>query len=75
MNSIFAKILGDSIVWDNHACMPLRPNDPSFLPQLARVRSAGVNVITLNVAYGKLGQSRGPCDARRIPLVGAGAAR
>jgi len=43
----------DGIVWDNHACMPLRPDDLSFLPQLQRVRSAGIDVISLNVAYGK----------------------
>jgi membrane dipeptidase len=45
-------LLGDALVWDNHACMPLRPDDSTFLPQLARVRAAGVHVVTLNVAYG-----------------------
>jgi membrane dipeptidase len=35
--------------------MPLRPNDVSFLPQLARVLEAGVHVITLNVAFGNQG--------------------
>lgn len=37
-----------SIVWDNHACMPLRA-DASYLPQLERYRRAGVNVVSLNV--------------------------
>jgi membrane dipeptidase len=45
-------LIGDGIVWDNHACMPLRPDDSSFLPQLERVRSAGIHVMALNVAFG-----------------------
>jgi membrane dipeptidase len=40
-----------NIVWDNHACMPLRPDDASFLPQLKRHKDAGVNVVTLNVYF------------------------
>ena len=40
-----------NIVWDNHACMPLRPNDAAFLPQLKRFRDAGVDVVTLNVYF------------------------
>ena len=40
------------IVWDNHACMPLRPNDEQFLPQLERCRQAGVTAVTLNVGFG-----------------------
>jgi membrane dipeptidase len=45
------RVLRDGIVWDNHACMPLRPGDDSFLPQLARHKAAGVNLITLNVGF------------------------
>lgn len=48
----FRTLIGDGVVWDNHACMPLRPDDLSFLPQLARVRRAGIDVMTLNVAFG-----------------------
>jgi membrane dipeptidase len=44
-------ILRSTVVWDNHACMPLRPGDVSFLPQLQRVRDSGVNVISLNVCF------------------------
>ena len=40
-------------VWDHHACMPLRPNDLSFLPQLARHRAAGFDAVTLNVGFGE----------------------
>jgi membrane dipeptidase len=36
-------------IWDNHACMPLRPNDETFLPQLERARAAGVTTISLNI--------------------------
>lgn len=45
--------LSSGIVWDNHGCMPLRPDDTAFLPQLARYRAAGVNVVMLNVGYGE----------------------
>jgi membrane dipeptidase len=43
-------LLRSGVVWDNHACMPLRPGDESFLPQLERVRKAGIDVISLNVS-------------------------
>jgi membrane dipeptidase len=39
-----------TIVWDNHGCMPVRADD-RFLPQLERYRSAGVNVVSLNVGF------------------------
>lgn len=45
------SLLDRTLVWDNHACMPLRPGDTSFLPQLQRVRDAGINVISLNVSF------------------------
>jgi membrane dipeptidase len=44
-----------TLIWDNHACMPLRPEDVSFLAQLERVHDAGVDVMTLNIAYGDEG--------------------
>jgi len=47
----------DSIVWDNHACMPLRPNDTSFLPQLSRLRNVGVDIVSLNI-----GMDMNTCD-------------
>lgn len=40
----------DSFVWDNHGCMPLRP-DGAFLPQLERYKKAGVHAVTLNVTF------------------------
>jgi membrane dipeptidase len=44
-------LLRSGLVWDNHACMPLRPGDTDFLPQLERVRKAGIDVISLNVSF------------------------
>ncbi|MDA5194751.1 dipeptidase [Govanella unica] len=48
------SLLRDSIVWDNHACMPMRP-DQSFLGDIERCRDAGVNVVTLNIGFGSMG--------------------
>ncbi len=45
--------LAEHLVWDNHACMPLRWNDPAFLPQLQRFRDAGVDVVSLNIGFGE----------------------
>jgi membrane dipeptidase len=51
-----ARLLRDSIVWDNHGCMPvMRPHDESFLPQLQRYRAAGVDAVILNVGFGEMG--------------------
>jgi membrane dipeptidase len=36
------------LVWDNHACLPLRDIE-EFLPQLARYRAAGADVVTVNI--------------------------
>ncbi|HEX4267187.1 MAG TPA: membrane dipeptidase [Steroidobacteraceae bacterium] len=47
-----APLLDKAIVWDSHACMPLRPMDDSFLPQLERCRKSGFNVVSLNVGFG-----------------------
>ena len=51
-----ATLLHNSIVWDNHGCMPVaRPHDTSFLPQLQRYRAAGVSAVMLNVGFGDMG--------------------
>jgi membrane dipeptidase len=50
-----ALVLRDSIVWDNHGCMPvMRPHDTSFLPQLQRYRASGVDAVMLNVGFGDM---------------------
>lgn len=41
-------------MWDNHSCMPLRPVDTSFLPQIERMRAAGIDAVSLNVGFGLL---------------------
>lgn len=45
-------LLRDALVWDNHGCMPMRPEDLSFLPQLARPKSVGVDVAAINIGFG-----------------------
>jgi membrane dipeptidase len=47
VSNLFAKV----IVWDNHSCMPLRHEDDTFLPQLARHRAIGTNLVILNVSF------------------------
>ena len=55
-NSSTARQLIDAVpVWDHHACFPLRPNDPAFLPQLARHKAAGFDAITVNIGFGEQG--------------------
>lgn len=44
-------LLDRALVWDSHGCMPLRPGDTRFLPQLARYAKAGVKVVGINVAF------------------------
>ena len=44
-------LLQRTLVWDSHACMPLRPGDVSFLPQLERMRRSGIHVVSLNVSF------------------------
>jgi membrane dipeptidase len=51
MRAAARRLLTTSLVWDNHACMPLRPEDESFLPQLARYAKARVGVLGLNVGF------------------------
>jgi membrane dipeptidase len=43
----------ESLIWDNHACMPLRPGDVTFLDRLTAVHAAGVDVVSLNVSTAK----------------------
>jgi membrane dipeptidase len=50
-----ADLLARSLVWDHHTCLPLRPHDESFLPQLARHKRAGFDMVTVNVGFGDMG--------------------
>lgn len=49
-STLAGDIIRSAIVWDNHACMPLRADD-DFLPQLSRHRQSGHTVVSLNVGY------------------------
>ena len=55
MNTTARAVMARHLVWDNHGCMPLRPFDMSFMPQLARYRAAGVDVAVLNIGFGEQG--------------------
>jgi len=48
-------LLQETLVWDNHTCLPLRPHDEAFLPQLERFRRSGVNVLSINIGFGEQG--------------------
>jgi membrane dipeptidase len=48
-------LLRSSLVWDNHGCMPLRPLDEAFLPELELYRKSGVNVAMINIGFGDQG--------------------
>jgi len=45
------QLLRESLIWDNHLCMPLRPQDESFLPQLERCRNLGYTTVSLNIGF------------------------
>ena len=56
-----AALLRASLVWDHHTCMPLRPLDSSFLPQLQRHRAAGFDAVMVNVGFGEMGVEEHLC--------------
>lgn len=45
-------LVNQRMVFDSHGCMPLRPDDESFLPQLERYKKSGVDAVFLNVGFG-----------------------
>ena len=47
------SLVATSLVWDNLGCMPLRPLDEEFLPQLELYRSAGMDEVFLNIGFGE----------------------
>jgi membrane dipeptidase len=51
MGSRVRGALSGTLVWDNHGCMPLRPADERFLPQLERYRRSGMRIVGLNVGF------------------------
>lgn len=51
------------LVWDNHGCLPLRP-DSEFLPELYRYKRAGVDVVSVNVTFDMMALGHGVEMAR-----------
>lgn len=47
------ELVGGAVVWDNHACMPLRPGDGRYFDALLRYRAAGIDCVTLNIGFGE----------------------
>ena len=45
------QLLNEALVWENHACLPLRPEDDSFVHELSRYRKVGADVVSLNVTF------------------------
>jgi len=54
LSSRARALLSDALVWDNHGCLPLRP-EPDYLPQLQRYKASGCNTVAINVGYGTMG--------------------
>lgn len=46
------ELIGRHLLWDNHGCLPIRPDDPGFLPQLQRYRAAGFDMAVINIGFG-----------------------
>lgn len=49
------SLLRSHLVWDNHGCLPLRPQDETFLPKLELYRTSGVDVAMINIGFGEQG--------------------
>jgi membrane dipeptidase len=43
-------VIADMLVWDQHGCLPLRP-DPDAVDQLDLYRRAGVDAVSINVGF------------------------
>lgn len=41
-------LVTDSLVWDNHGCLPLE-DAPHWMPQLARYKASGFDVVHINI--------------------------
>jgi membrane dipeptidase len=45
------QLMNESFCCDMHGCMPMRPGDTEFLPQLERYRAQGMKLVFLNVGW------------------------
>jgi membrane dipeptidase len=48
MDAKAAALHADALVWDQHGCLPLRPNE-NVVDELELYRSAGVDLVSINV--------------------------
>lgn len=53
VDSPIQEQLRSTLIWDNHACLPLR-TDERFLPQLERHLKSGASVVSVNVGFADL---------------------
>lgn len=44
-------LIEKSVIWDNHAGMPIRPGDTQFLPELQRYLTFGASMVLLNISF------------------------
>jgi membrane dipeptidase len=51
LNPQVHALMAANLIWDNHGCMPLRPGDEAFLPQLTRYHDSGVDLVSINVGF------------------------
>jgi membrane dipeptidase len=51
-------VMASGVVWDNHACLPLKPGQETWLAAVDRHRTSGVDVVSLNVGYGEDGPDK-----------------
>ncbi|WP_197911736.1 formyltetrahydrofolate deformylase [Kineobactrum salinum] len=70
-----ATLLRSNLVWGNYGCLPLRPDDEAFLPQLELQRKSGVDVAMINIGFSETARfvtadlAEGPIteqDVRRV---------
>ncbi len=59
-----ARLIRDTLVWENHCCMPFE-DAPRWMPQLERYRRAGFDVVHVNI-----GDSDIPLDRMLRALAG-----
>lgn len=50
-----SQLHASALVWDNHGCLPMAPSDNlEWLPKIEKYKTAGCNIASLNIGYGKM---------------------
>ena len=52
------ELMASGVVWDNHACLNLKPGNEAQFAGLERHRNSGVDVVSINAGYGESGAAR-----------------